>query len=231
MTRVGGDIRSVPATGGAFTGQVDATAFKATGGQAGLTAARFMGLKATAGWPTSGTFAVGDYVIDSLGRIWICVTAGTSGEWVTASGTLLKLTPKSATQTGLNAVATGGAAANTGGDVSDLVDFTFAAPAQDVIAEVVLHSVLQTTSGQASVIYLCDASDNELTRWKLPTTSANNAVGSCNIRFHLDLSAVAFAADVTLNVRAGVVGGGSTTIAANSGGTVNRCGHLAVYAA
>lgn len=35
----------------------------------------------TSGAPTAGTFAVGDFVIDQIGKIWICTGAGTPGTW------------------------------------------------------------------------------------------------------------------------------------------------------
>jgi hypothetical protein len=35
----------------------------------------------TSGPPTSGTFAVGDFVVDQTGCFWICTAAGTPGTW------------------------------------------------------------------------------------------------------------------------------------------------------
>ena len=57
----------------------------AISGLTGATAAsRYVGATAS-GAPASGTFAVGDFVIDQLGRVWICVTAGTPGTWTNAT--------------------------------------------------------------------------------------------------------------------------------------------------
>ena len=51
------------------------------GGLTGATAAsRYAGATAS-GAPTSGTFAVGDYVVDQSGSFWICTTAGSPGTW------------------------------------------------------------------------------------------------------------------------------------------------------
>jgi hypothetical protein len=36
--------------------------------------------------PTSGTFAVGDFIVTQAGGIWICTGAGTPGTWVAVSG-------------------------------------------------------------------------------------------------------------------------------------------------
>ena len=55
-----------------------------SGGLTGATAAtRFAGATAS-GAPSSGTFAVGDFVIDQAGKVFICTTAGTPGTWTNA---------------------------------------------------------------------------------------------------------------------------------------------------
>lgn len=55
----------------------------------GLTGAtqptRFVGGTAS-GHPTTGTFAVGDFVIDQTGTMWICTAAGTPGTWSQVTG-------------------------------------------------------------------------------------------------------------------------------------------------
>ena len=56
------------------------------GGLPGATAgSRYVGAT-TSGAPISGTFAVGDFVIDRTGQIWICTAAGTQGTWAEVSG-------------------------------------------------------------------------------------------------------------------------------------------------
>ena len=53
----------------------------ATGGLTGATVAtRFVG-GTTNGSPASGTFAVGDFIVDATSSIWVCTTAGTPGTW------------------------------------------------------------------------------------------------------------------------------------------------------
>jgi len=55
-------------------------------GLTGATAAsRYVGGTAS-GAPASGTFAIGDFVIDRTGKIYICITAGSPGEWKAVSG-------------------------------------------------------------------------------------------------------------------------------------------------
>lgn len=60
---------AAPVVSGGLTGAVAATRF------AGGTAS---------GSPGSGTFAVGDFVIDQTGKVWICTAAGTPGTWANA---------------------------------------------------------------------------------------------------------------------------------------------------
>ena len=57
-----------------------------TPGLPGATAAsRYVGATAS-GAPASGTFAVGDFVLDLTGKVWICTTAGSPGAWSAGSG-------------------------------------------------------------------------------------------------------------------------------------------------
>jgi hypothetical protein len=52
-------------------------------------ASRYAGATAS-GAPTTGTFALGDYVLDQSGELWICTVAGSPGTWqVAGSGTEL----------------------------------------------------------------------------------------------------------------------------------------------
>ena len=53
-----------------------------TGGLTGAVAAtRYVG-GTTSGAPVSGTFAVGDFVVDQTGKMYVCTVAGTPGTWV-----------------------------------------------------------------------------------------------------------------------------------------------------
>jgi hypothetical protein len=70
---------------GTFAGEVSATDFKASGLTGAVAASRYAGAT-TSGAPTTGTFALGDFIIDQTGKLWICTTAGTSGTWTAAAG-------------------------------------------------------------------------------------------------------------------------------------------------
>lgn len=55
-------------------------------GLAGATApTRYVGAT-TGGAPIAGTFAVGDFVIDQTGTVYVCTVAGSPGTWVAPSG-------------------------------------------------------------------------------------------------------------------------------------------------
>jgi len=56
-----------------------------TGLTGAVAASRYVGATAS-GAPASGTFAVGDWVIDQTGAIRICTVAGTPGTWVAPAG-------------------------------------------------------------------------------------------------------------------------------------------------
>lgn len=61
-------------------------------GLAGATAAtRYVGAT-TSGAPASGTFAVGDFVIDQSGALYVCTVAGSPGTWSGVGGSALNVT-------------------------------------------------------------------------------------------------------------------------------------------
>jgi hypothetical protein len=68
-----------------FTGNQTAPAFVSSGLTGATGASRYVGAT-TSGAPTSGTFAVGDHVIDQSGCVWVCTTAGTPGNWTGSAG-------------------------------------------------------------------------------------------------------------------------------------------------
>lgn len=69
----------------AFTGIMPGSAFAPAGLTGATAASRYVGATAS-GAPASGTFAVGDFVIDQTAKIWICTVAGSPGTWTQLSG-------------------------------------------------------------------------------------------------------------------------------------------------
>ncbi len=75
----------VPLSGGTMTGQLVAPDLSVSGLTGATAASRYVGAT-TSGAPTTGTFAVGDFVIDQTGFVWVCTTAGTPGTWTAPGG-------------------------------------------------------------------------------------------------------------------------------------------------
>ena len=87
---------AVSGTTATWTGEDKASDFATTGLTGATTATRYVGGTAN-GAPTSGTFAVGDFIVDQTGTIWVCTTAGTPGTWTTTISSHLSLRTASAT--------------------------------------------------------------------------------------------------------------------------------------
>jgi hypothetical protein len=69
-----------PGTWQAAPAQINA--LKVTGLTGATAASRYVGATTAGGPPTSGTFLLGDWIVDELyGIHWTCITAGTPGTW------------------------------------------------------------------------------------------------------------------------------------------------------
>lgn len=64
----------------AFAGEIKTPDLVVAGLTGATAVSRYVGATAS-GAPASGTFAVGDFVIDQSGSIWVCTAAGTPGTW------------------------------------------------------------------------------------------------------------------------------------------------------
>lgn len=82
------DTSKVPLAGGTMTGQLIVPDLSVSGLTGATAASRYVGAT-TSGAPTAGTFAVGDFVIDQTGKVWVCTTAGTPGTWTGVGGSSL----------------------------------------------------------------------------------------------------------------------------------------------
>lgn len=86
----------------------DVSGISGGGGHSGLNASRIVGSTSTGAPPTSGTFAVGDVVLDTLyGVEYLCTVAGTPGTWVTlGSGRTLGLSKTTSASAAIGSTAT-----------------------------------------------------------------------------------------------------------------------------
>jgi hypothetical protein len=55
-------------------------------GRTGATAASTYAGGHAAGPPVTGTFSLGDFIVDQTGNIWVCISAGSPGTWQTVGG-------------------------------------------------------------------------------------------------------------------------------------------------
>lgn len=80
---VSADLPTAPV----LSGELTVPDLKVTGLTGAISGMRIVGATAT-GSPTSGTFAVGDVVLDLSGKWWLCTGAGSPGSWIQASGSM-----------------------------------------------------------------------------------------------------------------------------------------------
>lgn len=137
-----------PVASPVFTGVASAPVLSASGLTGAVAASRHVG-GTVSGAPTSGTFAVGDFVIDQTGVVWICTTAGTPGTWVdgSSSGHELASAESPIVQTGIAA---------TPVDITGLT-VTFDVVSRPVIVEVYLPYILSVTNAVTWKAQLTDA--------------------------------------------------------------------------
>lgn len=161
-----GDIAASPGTAAAGSvgkaadaGHVHPSpAVLAPAGLTGATvASRYVGATAS-GAPVSGTFAVGDYVVDRTGSFWVCTAAGTPGTWVHVSGGGGGFSNPMTTLGDLIYGGASGTAARLAGDTSNTRKFlrelssggVAAAPVWDTIAAGDVPTLNQNTTGTAA---------------------------------------------------------------------------------
>lgn len=85
----GGSAASSAQTDPVVSGTMTGTAHIASGLTGATAASRYVGATTT-GAPSSGTFVVGDFVVDQKGQFWVCISAGTPGTWFPVGPTLLE---------------------------------------------------------------------------------------------------------------------------------------------
>ena len=124
-------------------------------GAMGITGAtansRYAGATAS-GSPASGTFAVGDYVIDQTGAIWICTVAGTPGTWVAPAGPAIFSSMTAVTLTDGATIAVNAALGNLF-RVTLAGNRTLGAPSNPTDGQTIHFEIKQDATGSRTLAY------------------------------------------------------------------------------
>lgn len=81
-----GTARQFLGTDGTDPVWTNSAQYYATTGKTGATTyAAFVG-GTVSGAPATGTFAVGEFVVDNAGKVWVCTGSGTPGTWAQSGG-------------------------------------------------------------------------------------------------------------------------------------------------
>lgn len=178
--------------------------FKNLGVTGATAASRFVGATAS-GAPVTGTFLVGDYIVDQTGSFWICTVAGSPGTWTNApNASNFKYLGKGTTSTPATIVATTSPGTDIGCSVTGTPDgthdvkilFNVPGPTAMTSAGAGLHICVQK---DGSVIQ-----DNGVTAGNAAITSGNGASGIAmdaapsNAAHTYKLSGYATAGNITL---------------------------------
>ena len=122
--------------------------FAPTGLTGAVAASRYVGAT-TGGAPVTGTFEVGDWVIDQTGTHWICTVAGSPGTW--ASGpAVTALAPVTLTDAATVAV---NAALGNLFRVTIAGNRTLGAPANPVDGQTIDFEITQDSGGSHTLAY------------------------------------------------------------------------------
>ena len=123
-----------------------------------VAASRYVGAT-TSGSSVSGTFALGDFIIDQSGSIWICTVAGTSGTWVQAGASIV------------GGITSGGIIVSTGNDTSAGATVTAPAVSSGV-------AFTPSTTKNSQVTFQINGVTGSYTITYGPTTGAENTLAS-----------------------------------------------------
>lgn len=83
IMQLAGEVEFKDVVNGVTVHDIDpVTGVAAVGAKNGLTNLRFCGFKNTSGAPTTGTWAVGDLILDATKTWRLCSVAGTPGTWI-----------------------------------------------------------------------------------------------------------------------------------------------------
>ena len=204
-------------SGATFTGNVTAPALIASGLTGATAASRYVGATAS-GAPTSGTFAVGDFIIDQTATIWVCITAGTPGTWWTLVEA--HMVSRSATATATTnevTIFTGSTAAQTISAIGSPVD--------GATWTIINRSSVTVTAGFAANSMLPLGSTGSVTTLTVPVNGAYSFINYAGGQWYMTSSSNAANAVGVL----AVTNGGTGTTTAPAIGSIPLATSTSVY--
>lgn len=71
-----------PLAGATFTGAISAPSVAASGASDLFDSGRYLGRLKTGGPPATGTYNTGDWCVSAHGTVWVCISGGTPGTWM-----------------------------------------------------------------------------------------------------------------------------------------------------
>lgn len=190
-----------PSKFAAFDGTI--ASVSATGLTGATSASRYVGATAS-GAPASGTFLVGDFVVDQTGQMWVCTVAGSPGTWAApGSGRELGYASITANQTGITGLGTANKVAVTGLSVT----VTVASRPIKVIAECEIGQSVTADGGGIGIVDNADTSTLLVQRYA-------SDIGTAPL--HAECRLAPAAGSKTYAVYAWAITGGSVTITAGA---------------
>jgi hypothetical protein len=192
-------VSSVTSSGAIVSSStVTGTALIPTGLTGATAVGRYVGAT-TGGAPGSGTFAVGDFIIDRTGKIFVCTTAGTPGTWTNVASLYLPLA--------------GGTL--TGGLIGTTATFTGAVGGLSLSATNAVTARNAELIGTSDIVQLSvkgnGTQTSNLQEWK---NSANTVVAQMS-------NAGNFQCDGTATLDGNVIGGTTHVIDVSNSGAFN----------
>lgn len=146
--------------------------FAPTGFTGATGVSRYVGATSS-GAPTTGTFAIGDFIIDRTGIVWICTVAGTPGTWVDASSSGKEIAYAEITSS----------ITTTSDTMVDVTGMSITIPA-GITRPIMLHAEFPTVyNSLAAGGLLCAIADNsgtEIIRGRF-ISSGNNVIGQISL--------------------------------------------------
>lgn len=200
LTAAEGDADYVELAGDTMSGELVVPDLSVSGLTGAVSGARFVGATAS-GAPTSGTFSIGDWIVDRGGNMWVCTVAGSPGTWVSV-GSGRELGYAEITSSFTKPTAGAGAEDVTGLTISPTIG------SRPAYLHFWCDFVSTDTNPATCTLQITDSSNNVQVNRSLPEASPSTAVGGA-FPFELWRRINPAAGTYTYKVRINTTTGGS----------------------